>query len=366
MPEPNFDNAKLVWTLTWDPDWITSVCFLGNTRRVAAGNNLGEIMLWELPEKPDAPAPSPIRRLDGHTNVVSRLVSTADGRWLISASYDHTIRYWDMQAEAKETEALVLNARAIQYAKEHKNSGIKEPPPLEATVAKQQSARSLESHKEWINGLAISRDEKLLISGDDAGRIIVWDREPAKELRQWKVKGWSFALALSPDDKQIFISERKPLVFDSGRHAGVKLWNATTGEMERDLSADFKEAYVAAAAYSLDGKLLALGQGGERDMGKSLLIDPSTGKKVRELAPGHQSGVTDIAFHPDGKHLASAGRDTIIRIWNLDDGKLVKELGKGRGGQFKDWIHSISFSADGLWLAAADMAGSVQAWSFTT
>ena len=85
--------------------------------------------------------------------------------------------------------------------------------------------------------------------------------------------------------------------------------------------------------------------------------------KVRELTPGHQSGVTDLVFHPDGKHLASTGRDTVVRIWNTADGKMLKELGKPRGGQFKDWFHAISFSADGRWLAAADMAGAVQVWS---
>ncbi|MGE3808972.1 MAG: WD40 repeat domain-containing protein, partial [Gemmataceae bacterium] len=70
-----------------------------------------------------------------------------------------------------------------------------------------------------------------------------------------------------------------------------------------------------------------------------------------------------LCLHPDGKHLASAGRDTTVRIWTAADGKLVKEIGKPRGGQFKDWIHAVSFSADGLWLAAADMEGAVQIWS---
>jgi hypothetical protein len=38
--------------------------------------------------------------------------------------------------------------------------------------------------------------------------------------------------------------------------------------------------------------------------------------------------------------------------------------GKLRGGQFKDWIHAVSFSADGRWLAAADMAGGISVWTF--
>ena len=69
-------------------------------------------------------------------------------------------------------------------------------------------------------------------------------------------------------------------------------------------------------------------------------------------------------MHPDGKHLASSGRDTAVRVWDMADGKLVSEVGKGRGGQFKDWVCAISWSADGDWLAAADMAGAVQVWTF--
>src|SRR4051812_13145538 len=104
----NFDKAALTWTLPWDADWVTSVCFLGSTRKVAAGNNLGQILVWDLPAAAGSPAPQPIRRLDGHSNVISRLATTADGRWLISSSYDHTIRLWDLQADAKEQATVVL------------------------------------------------------------------------------------------------------------------------------------------------------------------------------------------------------------------------------------------------------------------
>jgi hypothetical protein len=159
--------------------------------------------------------------------------------------------------------------------------------------------------------------------------------------------------------------QKAPLVFDSGRHTGMKLWDATTGKVQRDLSAAFKETWIATAAYSPDGKLLALGRGGETELGKVYLLDPATGKMLRELAAEQLNGITDLAFHPDGKHLASTGRDRLVRIWNIAEGKLVKELGKPRGGQFKDWFHSLSFSADGRWLAAGDMAGAVQVWSLT-
>lgn len=367
MPDTiNPEKIAQAWTLAWDADWITAVSFVGATRRVAAGNNLGQILIWDLPEDAKAPLPTPVRRLDGHTNVISRLLSTADGRWLISASYDRTIRFWDMQAPATGNAVVVLNARTRAEALARKSSGRVPPPVNEVKVDLQTSARALESQRDWITGLSLSKDGKILVSGDDAGDVVVWDASAFKELRRWKVKGWVYALAVSPDAKQVLVSERLPLVFDSGRHAGLKLWDANTGQLSLDLGGLFpKKEQLSAAAFSLDGKSLAVGRGGETDgmNGKVFLIDAATGKLRREMASAHQYGVTDIVFHPDGKHVLSSGRDTVVRIHDIATGKQVKELGKPRGGQFKDWIHAVAVSASGRWLAAADMVGQVQIWT---
>ena len=383
----NFDKATLLWSLPWDAAWVSAVSFVGPDR-VAAGNTLGEVLLWDLPanpekapdkpeagkpsgggEKADKPlyaAPPPARQLVGHTNGVNRLLCV-EGRWLISASNDHTIRYWDIDATpAGEPGKVVLNAGAIEAAAKRKNSGTKPPAPVEAEVKTQPAARTIEGG-EWITGLAVSKDGSTLIAGDDAGNVILYDRAAGTEKARWKVKGWAFAVAVSPDHKQAAVSERFPLVFDSGRHTALKLWDLTGAapDVQFDLSKEFKDMQVAAVTYSPDGNTLAVGRGGEADgpNGKVYLVDPASGKKTRELTPGHLNGLTDLCFHPDGQHLASCGRDTVVRIWSVADGKLVKELGKPRGGQFKDWIHAVSFSSDGKRLAAADMSGLVHVWS---
>jgi len=363
----DLSKPTLAWTLPWDADWVSAVTFLGPSRRVAAGNNLGQILLWDLPAKAGGDAPKPVARLDGHTNVISRLTATPDGKTLVSASYDHAVKFWDIPASLPTpTEPVTLNASAIADATRRKANGAKVPPPVEAKVAPLKSASTFAGHEEWVVTLELSRDGKAVISGDDGGHVLIWDRETQAITKRWRVKGWAHAAALSPDGKQACVSERNPVVFDSGRHAALKLWDAATGEVFKDLSADFKGLFIGAAAYAPDGKTLAVGRAGEADgtNGSVTLIDPATGKKLRTLTPGHLNGLTDMAFHPDGKHLASAGRDTVVRVWEVATGKMVAEVGKPRGGQFKDWVCAVAWSADGAWLAAADMAGAVQVWTF--
>jgi WD40 repeat protein len=356
------DKASLAWNLPWDADWVTAVSFVGSNR-VAAGNTFGNILLWELPDGSGGPAPKPVRRLVGHSNTVNRLVSTPDGRWLISASNDHTVRYWDMDSPARGAESVVLNATAREDALKRKSSKV--PAPIEVKLALQESARVLDAHREWVLGLSLSRDGKTLVSGDDKGEVIVWDRDAGKPRQRWNVKGWIWALALSPDASSLCMSERLPLVFDSGRHSGLKIWDPGTGKMQHDLGKLFNKEMLAAAAFSPDGKTLAVARGGEIDgtNGKVTLLDPAAGKKLRELTPGHLNGATGLVFHPGGKIVYSAGRDTLVRAWRVEDGTLVQTIGQPRGGQSKDWICAVDVSPDGRWLAAADMMGQVQIWS---
>jgi hypothetical protein len=368
---PLFDKAALAWSLPWDPTWVTAVTFIGNSRRLAAGNNFGQIFLWELPEKPGAPAPPPLRRLDGHSNTITALAATPDGRWLFSTSYDHTVRVWDLKAATEKTETVVLDPTARAAVKK---SGKKAPEAPPITVGLQQADHVLEAHQEWVRCMALSQDGTRLLTGDDHGIAILWQVPAMKEVRRLQVPGWIRALALSPDAGLAAICETCPRIpRDPKAPNATRIWDLATGTVKVDLSKEFLGMYssvlnMGAAAFADNGKLLALGQNDEAAARKVYLGSVATGKKTRELVytTGGNSGITGLVMHPDGKHLASCGRDTMVRIWQLSDGKMVKDLGKPRGGGSfggSSWFHAISFSADGLWLAAADMGGLVQVWS---
>jgi WD40 repeat protein len=354
------DKPTQVCTIPWDADWVTAVTFIGDTRRLAAGNKLGQILIFDISDKA-GPFPPPQRRLEGHTNMITALGASPDGRWLYSASYDHTIRIWDLQAAAKSKGTAILKGEKVKKGKT--------PEKVEFPVEIHDAHKVLSEHKEWVRSLSLSQDGKQLLSGDDKGISILWDMPAGKELRRWQVKGWLQAVALSPDTKHAVTCESAPRYVEFPN--ALRLWDATTAKERLDLGAILKRGTgknnaipMASAAFSRDSKLLALGEAGERDgFAKVFLVNVADGKKLQEMN-GHQYAVTAVAFHPDGLHVASAGRDTTARIWRIADGKHIVDLGKGRGGQFQDWIHSIAFTHDGRRLAAADMAGQIHIWRF--
>lgn len=115
------------------------------------------------------------------------------------------------------------------------------------------------------------------------------------------------------------------------------------------------------SAFSPDGRILAVGQGGEIGNAVVHLIDADTGKEIRSVSK-HQYGVCDLCFTPDGTHLLTGGRDTMLKVIKVADGKEVATLGKARGGQFKDWFHGVAISPSQTRIAAADIAGIVHIW----
>lgn len=398
MPDLQPDKIRAVWKLPFEGAWPSAVAFLGTHRRVASGNQNGTLLVWDLPESPVATkfkdeqgkeldgfeTPAPVRKLEGHENSIQRLAATADGQTLVSVSLDRSVRLWDLRAPAAGTTSLVIDEatrqRQAKRVEASKRDAILNAPGI--TVETQQAAAVFNGHKEWINALDLSRDGRRCVTGDDAGTVIVWDVAERREVTRWQCPGvaWVVALAFSPDAQTVLVSQYRRKGGDFNNYpAGLRLYDAATGAIKLDILATlypkeknpkyqyqyeyskFVAAGLVATAFSPDGKLLACGQGGEDGEGKIHVLETETGKAVRQVG-GHQYGVTDLAFSRDGKWIFSTGRDTTLRITNVDDGKEVAKLGKPRGGQFTDWLSALSVSPDERFFAASDISGHVQVW----
>ena len=392
------NNPKPIWQLSFEGAWPTSVAFLKDSNQLVAGNRDGHIYFWTLPaeipksnDKNRAPNVAPQVRLDGHTNGITHLIATKDGKTLISASLDHAVRIWDPHSKSTTSAEVVLDSKTRKQKARYKPAKdrekfLKAPGVKVNTITQSQT---LSGHQDWVKSLGLSGDEKRLISGDDNCLSIVWELSSRKQVSKFNGynRNWVTSAALSPDGKTAFTAEycERYSSFDCPA-ANVRLWDADSGKQKLDLlkiwtpkvkdrdridSYGYRQSWtklikrgLVCATFSPDGKLIAVGQGGETDTGKVHIVEVASGKIVRTVS-GHRNGICDVKISADGKYILSAGRDTTVRICQVSDGKEVATLGKSRGGQFKDWVHAIAISADQNYVAAADIAGYVHIWKLS-
>jgi WD40 repeat protein/serine/threonine protein kinase len=114
---------------------------------------------------------------------------------------------------------------------------------------------------------------------------------------------------------------------------------------------------INSLAFSADGEHLA-GAGGNG----VVKVWNSRTREVVQTLDAHADSTYSVVFHRDGKHLASAGADRRVKVWDLTTGKLVFS-GRSDADHNRGVAHVVAFSADGRKLAAGS-DGAVNVWDW--
>jgi WD40 repeat protein len=188
--------------------------------------------------------------------------------------------------------------------------------------------------------LALSPDGKTLAAAGLDSTLRLWDLPGGPERAVLRHPDRVFGVAFAPDGRTLA----------SGcRDGKVRIWDTASGELQVEQTFP---GPVYRLQYTADGRSLAVGC----DAAQGLWLWPAPQPKAERLMTGHVAGVWSLAYSPDGRTLASAGDDLVIRLWDRE-GRLQRLL-------WGHWstVAAVAFSPDGQTLASTGLDRTVRLW----
>ena len=250
------------------------VAFSHDGQRLASGSTTGKLQLWKREKDHYKFVEDTL--LQGHethdkkSGGVSSVAFSRDNQWLVSGSWDGTIKLCDLR------------------------------PPAAAPIV-------LQGHKHRVATLAFSPNGKILASGsfDDTTRLWEWNNPESqfillRDCDEGNVNSVAFSLS---SDEQILAS---------GNQSGnVRLWDIDKPNQVLQTLSHHREEVSSVAFNPRDSQILASGT----HNCTIWLWNVKNQNKPIKILKGHKDRINSVAFSPDGNILASGDSNHIVRLW---------------------------------------------------
>jgi WD40 repeat protein len=290
---------------------VVAVAFNGDGTRLISGGADGAVMVWAASDGQWARAPrEPALTFVAHGGGTTGLAFGPDDRFLLTGGGDNLVKVWRL------TGTLTLAG-----------------PP-----------RVLRGHDAAVRAVAVSPDGTSFASASQDGTVKLWDERTEQD-----------PLGLAHQAKEVVA-----LGFDrdgtrlaaAGKDGQVYIWSAGQTGPPLRLEAAFKDRRVASLAFFPDGRLATAGTDGEVKVWE-FDAEPRVGFRHAK----HRGKVNALAVSPDGQYLASCGGNHEVRLCTLG--------AKGAAhfvGEHDDPVQCLAFAGDGKVLASADKDGVIKIW----
>jgi eukaryotic-like serine/threonine-protein kinase len=323
---------------------VQSLAFSADGKRIVSGSWDNTLKVW------DAVTGQELLTLKGHSSQVWSVAFSPDGKRIVSGSYDNTLKVWDA-ATGKETltqRGHTGSVESVAFSPDGKRivSGSGDKTVRVWDAATGQELLTLKGHTDSVASVAYSGDGTRIVSGSWDNTLKVWDAARGQEIRTLKGHtGEVLSVAFSPDGRRIVSGS-----WDNT----LKVWDAARGQETLTLKGDMGE--VNSVAFSLDGMRIVSGCYD----GALKVWDTATGQELLTLK-GHTSCINSVAFSPDGMRIVSGCRDNTLKIWNPVTGQEILTLKGHTSG-----VLSVAFSPDGKRIVSGSGDNTVRVWDAAT
>ena len=302
-PLTNEDKVqRLVRSFTGHSEGVTSVAFSPDGRFALSGSHDTTLKLW------DVGSAKALRSFAGHSSTVFSVAFSPDGRLALSGGSDKTLKLWDV-GSAKELRSFAGHSSIVFSVAFSPDGRLALSGSGDLTlklwdVGSAKALRSFAGHSHWILSVAFSPDGRFALSGSLDNTLTLWDVGSAKELRSFAGHSLgSTSVAFSPDGR---------FALSDGWDYTLKMLDVGSAKELRSFTGH--SATVNSVAFSPDGRFVLSGSAD-----KTLkLWDAETAKELRSFT-GHSGNVKSVAFSPDGRFALSGSDDNTLRLWDVSE-----------------------------------------------
>ncbi|MEM9482296.1 MAG: LamG-like jellyroll fold domain-containing protein [Cyanobacteria bacterium P01_F01_bin.116] len=368
-------DGNLLRTCFGHSSGASSVAFSPDSQTLVSGSYDNTIKLWDRQG-------NCLQTLKDHSSGVTSVSFSPDGQILASGSYDDTTRLWTLDGKCFKTLQAKSLVKCVRFSPDQQ-------PTDQIIVSGDHLSVSLwnreGNHLQTIvtgkhtKDIAFSPDGQTFAIGmqySDDYAVKLYEKTTDEESAQWQevrelrgLRYWPDSVEFSPDGETILIS------FPWG---AIQFFDRKTGELkypfeDNNISGNF-------AKFSPDGKTVAASIFLSEIASNANWAYPKYSLKLwklegerplrtfpkAELPISKPSGVSKVAFSPNGQILMSLHANSMSLTWhrNIDQGNpfwQLQQLSQIRGSHRRD-VTSVSFSSDGATIVSSS-SDAIKLWN---
>jgi WD40 repeat protein len=325
---------------------IVTMALSPDGQTLATSQRGPEVRLWDIPSGRN------IGWLTNNQDNVWSLAFSPEGRFLATGGADQMVRLWDV-ATRQQSEQLGghgSEVMSVDFSSDGQTlaSGSKDKTAMLWNI---HPNRAVTTVSNVISRPIFSPDSRLVAAGIGRNQVAAWD------VATLGVKAVFAdacdAVAFSPDSRT---------VMTRGTNYFLRTFDVATQAVRRTISSGPVVETYSHAALSPDGQMLATGLAN----GTITFCDAKTGVVLASTPHAYASNIFQIVFSPNGKFLATAGREIeagrvpTAKILDVVTHKVVAVL-----AGHTDVVLSVGFSPDGKILATCGGDNSIKFWDTT-
>jgi len=304
------------------------------------------------PSPTSLPAGTTLYIYRGHTDTVSSVAWSPDGKRIASGSFDGTVQVWDA---TDGSHVLTYRGQSngfvygVAWSPDGKRIASAKDDLVQVWNAVDGSnVLTYHGHANYVYTVAWSPDSKHVVSGSVDATAQVWNATDGVNTLIYHGHGYVVeSVAWSPDGRRIASGGGD--IYTDTADTTVQVWNATDGSHVFIYHGHSKGVW--SVAWSPDGKRIASGS----DDKTVQVWNTSDGGNV--LTYRGLNSMRAVAWSPDGKRIACGSGDKTVRVWDASDAGNVLTY-RGHNAQ----VRSVVWSPDGKHIASGSDDGTAQVW----